>query len=140
MKIKKINKNLIREYVKDQVGDVEESRIDKAIREYLIEREEEVYNDIVEETFSKKTKEALRDMWDALEEMIGDLNIITLKEGDVTIPNLDIDGIGGENGVKEYINDNIINPLEKIQDELMFLSDDPEDSMDNLEDSIDIRD
>jgi len=130
MKIKKINKNLIREYVKDQVGDVEESRIDKAIREYLIEREEEIYDDIVEETFSEKTKEALTDMWDALEEMISDLNIITLKEGDVTIPNFDIDGVRGEYSVKEYINDNIREPLEKIQDELMFLSDDPEDSID----------
>ena len=130
MKIKKINKNLIREYVKDQVGDVEESRIDKAIREYLIEREEEIYDDIVEETFSEKTKEALTDMWEALEEMIGDLNIITLKEGDVTIPNFDIDGVRGEYSVKEYINDNITEPLEKIQDELMFLSDDPEGPID----------
>ena len=110
-KIKKISKDNIKKLVRDRFNgtQIKESSIDKAIREYLSERDEEIYDAPevkVEEdgfSFTEKTNEALGDMAEGIEEMISDLDIITLKEGDILV---DTDGSGYYS--EEYIKDNII--------------------------------
>jgi hypothetical protein len=63
-----------------------ENRIDGIIKEYLIEREEFLDDQFEDELeFSPKTKEALTDMVLGLTEMIGDLEIIKEKEGNVLL-------------------------------------------------------
>jgi hypothetical protein len=63
-----------------------ENRIDGIIKEYLIEREEFLDNQFEDEWgFSPKTKEALTDMVLGLTEMVGDLEIIKEKEGNVLL-------------------------------------------------------
>lgn len=121
-KIKKISKDNIKKLVRDRFNGIQikESSIDKAIREYLSERDEEIYDAPEVEgdvfSFTKKTNEALGAMAEGIEEMISDLDIITLKEGDILV---DTDGAGYYS--EEYIKDNIITPLEDIVEELQFL-------------------
>jgi len=120
-KIKKISKDNIKKLVRDRFNGIQikESSIDKAIREYLNERDEEIYStpEVEEDgfTFTEKTNEALGDMAEGIEEMISDLDIITLKEGDILV---DTDGEGYS---EEYIRDYIITSLEDIVEELQFL-------------------
>lgn len=91
-KVKKINHNNIKNIVKEHfLNDnylLPESKIDSIIKEYLSERDdflddESALEDKVD--FSKKTSNALIDMLDGLNEMVGDLEVIKEKEGNVLV-------------------------------------------------------
>jgi len=91
-KVKKINHNNIKNIVKEHfLNDnylLPESKIDGIIKEYLSERDDFLDDESSLEdktNFSKKTYEALIDMLDGLNEMVGDLEVIKEKEGNVLV-------------------------------------------------------
>lgn len=90
-KIKKISSNNIKNIVKEHFLEdslLPEHKIDSIIKEYLSEREDFLDNEepIEDEyEFSSKTSEALLDMVDGLNEMVGDLEVIKEKEGNVLV-------------------------------------------------------
>jgi hypothetical protein len=86
MKIKNI-RNIIKNSFSEDI-DLPASKIDSIIKEYLFEREEMMDDDNFfedEYEFSPKTTEALNDMVDGLSEMLGDLDVIKEKEGNVLV-------------------------------------------------------
>jgi hypothetical protein len=109
--------------------DLPASKIDSIIKEYLFEREEMMDDDNFfedEYEFSPKTTEALNDMVDGLSEMLGDLDVIKEKEGNVLV----LQDVYAD----EYIN-NITKTLEDVIDDLKHLSE--LNGRDTLDDMID---
>lgn len=90
-KVKKITSKGIKKMVKESFLEdslLPEHKIDSIIKEYLSEREDFLDNEepIEDEyEFSPKTSEALLDMVDGLNEMVGDLEVIKEKEGNVLV-------------------------------------------------------
>lgn len=114
MKIKNI-RNIIKNSFSEDI-DLPASKIDSIIKEYLFEREEMMDDDNFfedEYEFSPKTTEALNDMVDGLSEMLGDLDVIKEKEGNVLV----LQDVYAD----EYIN-NITKTLEDVIDDLKHLS------------------
>jgi hypothetical protein len=104
-KVKKITtknlKNIVKEnFLEDSF--LPEHKIDKIIKEYLLEREELLNSDylITEKyEFSPKTIDVFSDMLDGLNEMLDDLDIIKEKEGDVLI----VEGYYADENITEII-------------------------------------
>lgn len=104
-KVKKITtknlKNIVKEnFLEDSF--LPEHKIDKIIKEYLLEREELLNSDylITEKyEFSPKTIDVFSDMLDGLNEMLDDLDIIKEKEGDVLI----VEGYYADENISEII-------------------------------------
>jgi|TARA_R110000822_G_scaffold128813_2_gene264726 hypothetical protein len=91
-KVKKINhsniKNIVKEHFLNEKYLLPESRIDSIINEYLSERDEYLddENSLEDKTnFSSKTSNALGDMVEGINEMLGDLEVIKEKEGNVLV-------------------------------------------------------
>jgi hypothetical protein len=104
--------NIVRETLRRSGVTVSESKIDSVIKQYMIEREENpIYGEPIVNQFEEKTVTVLDDMIVGLEEMISDLEIIKLKEGDILID---------ETNSEEYIN-TIIDELDGIQIKLRRL-------------------
>lgn len=120
-KVKKISHNNIKNIVKEHfLNDdylLPESKIDNIIKEYLSERDEFLEDeDALEDklSFSKKTSSALRDMLDGLTEMVGDLEVIKEKEGNVLVYT---------DEYSDEILENVIQDLEIIIDKISGLTD-----------------
>lgn len=79
-------KNIIQKSLGNKLT-LSENRIDSIIKEYLLERSEDTdYLDYEEKTeFSPKSIDAIEDMISGLKEIVGDMEIIKDKEGDVMI-------------------------------------------------------
>ncbi len=91
-KVKKINQSSIKRIVKEQLLNddllIPETKVDGIIKEYLSERDEFLEDETAlddKASFTEKTIDALRDMLMGLTEMIGDLEIIKEKEGNVLV-------------------------------------------------------
>jgi len=129
-KIKKITTKNIRNIVKEHFLEdniLPEHKIDNIIKEYLKEREEildDEYPLADEYEFSPKTKEALSDMVDGLNEMVDDLDIIKEKEGNVLV----FDGSYAD----EYLEE-VINNLKDTLEDLKFLVELKDNKEDDLE-------
>ena len=80
-------RKLVNERLKKDGTFVHSTKIDKAIAQYLRERQENVNNDETESTmsFTKESKNTFHDMMVGLNEIIEDLRIIQTKESDVLI-------------------------------------------------------
>jgi hypothetical protein len=80
-------RKLVNERLKKDGTFVHDTKIDKAIAQYLRERQENVNNDETESTmsFTKESKNTFHDMMVGLNEIIEDLRIIQTKESDVLI-------------------------------------------------------
>jgi len=114
-------RKLVSERLKRDGTFVHETKIDKAIQQYLRERQEErdEVDGSIDESgdFSPQAKSAFRDMAQGLNEMIEDLRIIQTKEPDVLV-NMYPDETYAEN----YLED-LISSLESTIESLEFLSD-----------------
>lgn len=119
-KVKKINHNNIKNIVKEHfLNDnylLPESKIDSIIKEYLSERDdflddESALEDKVD--FSEKTSNALRDMLDGLNEMVGDLEVIKEKEGNVLVY---------QDEYSDEILEGVIQDLERVVDSINDLT------------------
>ena len=113
-------RKLVSERLKRDGTFVHETKIDKAIQQYLRERQEE--RDEVESVsesgdFSPQAKNAFRDMALGLNEMVEDLRIIQTKEPDVLV-----DMYPEETYAESYLEDLITN-FESVIESLEFLSD-----------------
>lgn len=91
-KVKKINQSSIKRIVKEQLLNddllIPETKVDGIIKEYLSERDDFLEDETALDdkvSFTEKTIDALRDMLMGLTEMIGDLEIIKEKEGNVLV-------------------------------------------------------
>lgn len=118
MKRKSLNIDRINQLVKERVlGDgalLPEHKINKIIKDYLLERDymdPEVTTDKYE--FDIRTKKAFEDMSDGISEMIGDLEVIRTREGDVLID---------EDMYSEEFLTDLITSFESIKEDLEFLS------------------
>ena len=80
-------KKLVTEKLRQDGTLIQETKIDKAIKQYLIERTEDKDPESAPEAtaFSKKAKKTLNDMATALMDIVEDLRIIQTKEPDVLI-------------------------------------------------------
>jgi hypothetical protein len=119
-KVKKINqkniKNIVKEHFLTDNYLLPESKIDSIIKEYLSERDdflddENALEDKID--FSKKTSDALSDMLDGLNEMVGDLEVIKEKEGNVLVY---------QDEYADEILEDVIQDLEKIVDRINDLT------------------
>tara|TARA_R110000772_G_scaffold211122_1_gene321779 strand:- start:1141 stop:1554 length:414 start_codon:yes stop_codon:yes gene_type:complete len=134
-KVKKINhsniKNIVKEHFLNEKYLLPESRIDSIINEYLSERDEYLddENSLEDKTnFSSKTSNALGDMVEGINEMLGDLEVIKEKEGNVLVYQNEYSD--------EYLED-VIEDLEDVVDRisaLTELSDDEDLDYDDLND------
>jgi len=110
-----MDNNKIRKIVSDKLKKdgtfIKESKIDKAIKDYLNERSEGI-EDSENGSFSPKAKRAFGEMSMALNDIIEDLYIIQTKEPDVEV-DLDING--------EQAIDTIIEKIEEVLDMLDML-------------------
>lgn len=113
------NTERISEMVKDRLlgdgGLIPEHRINKIVKDYLKERNDYLEDDTpISDTyeFTSRTQKAFDDMSDGIIEMIGDLEVIKAKEGDVLV----------ETDVysDEYLS-NIISTLETVSEDLKIL-------------------
>ena len=106
-----------------------ESKIDNIIKEYLSERDEYLDDPLEDKLdFSKKTSNALGDMVEGINEMLGDLEVIKEKEGNVLVYQNEYSD--------EYLED-VIEDLEGVVDRisaLTELSDDEDLDYDDLND------
>jgi hypothetical protein len=119
-KVKKINHNNIKNIVKEHfLNDnylLPESKIDSIIKEYLSERDDFLDDESALEDkmdFSKKTSNALSDMLDGLNEMVGDLEVIKEKEGNVLVY---------QDEYADEILEDVIQDLERIVDRINGLT------------------
>jgi hypothetical protein len=104
-KVKKITtknlKNMVKEnFLEDSF--LPEHKIDKIIKEYLLEREEFLNNDFLiteKYEFSPKTVDVFSEMLDGLNEMLDDLDIIKEKEGNVLV----LEGYYADEQISEII-------------------------------------
>lgn len=80
-------KKLVTEKLRQDGAFIQETKIDKAIKQYLIERTENKDPESTPEAtvFSEKAKKTLNDMAIALTDIVEDLRIIQTKEPDVLI-------------------------------------------------------
>ena len=132
-KVKKINhsniKNIVKEHFLNEKYLLPESRIDSIINEYLSERDEYLddENSLEDKTnFSSKTSNALGDMVEGINEMLGDLEVIKEKEGKVY-----------QNEYSDEYLEDVIEDLEDVVDRisaLTELSDDEDLDYDDLND------
>ena len=132
-KVKKINhsniKNIVKEHFLNEKYLLPESRIDSIINEYLSERDEYLddENSLEDKTnFSSKTSNALGDMVEGINEMLGDLEVIKEKEGNVY-----------QNEYSDEYLEDVIEDLEDVVDRisaLTELSDDEDLDYDDLND------
>lgn len=112
-------KKLVSEKLKKDGTFVHESKIDKAIMEYLRERKENLDPENAPEqqnVFSEKAKEAFDDMASALYDIVEDLMVIQTKEGDVMIDDYT------EEYADEYINQ-LVNQIELVIEAVEHLRD-----------------
>ena len=119
-KVKKINhsniKNIVKEHFLNEKYLLPESRIDSIINEYLSERDEYLddENSLEDKTnFSSKTSNALSDMVEGINEMLGDLEVIKEKEGNVLVFQ--------DEYSDEYL-ENVIQDLESVVDRVSYLT------------------
>jgi hypothetical protein len=119
-KVKKINhsniKNIVKEHFLNEKYLLPESRIDSIINEYLSERDEYLddENSLEDKTnFSSKTSNALGDMVEGINEMLGDLEVIKEKEGNVLVYQNEYSD--------EYLED-VIQDLESVVDRISNLT------------------
>ena len=113
-------RKLVRERLKQDGTFVRESKIDRAIRQYLKERKEIddenlSYNEVT--SFSDNAKDAFRDMIHGLSEMVEDLRIIQTKEPDVLV-----DMYSEETYAESYLED-LISDMESLISSVEFLRD-----------------
>lgn len=112
--IKKIVKQKL---IKDKTF-VNESKIDRAIKEYLEKRGEESEENLPEKNvFSQKAKESFNDMSRALFDMTEDLMLIQAKEGDVLVEDYPKEVLA-----EEYISE-LVNQMELIIEAIEHLRD-----------------
>jgi hypothetical protein len=112
-------KKLVSEKLKKDGTFVHESKIDKAIMEYLRERKENLDPENAPEqqnVFSEKAKEAFDDMASALYDIVEDLMVIQTKEGDVMTDDYT------EEYADEYINQ-LVNQIELVIEAVEHLRD-----------------
>lgn len=119
-KVKKINhnniKNIVKEHFLSDNNLLSESKIDNIIKEYLSERDDYLDDESALEDkmdFSKKTSNALSDMLDGLNEMVGDLEVIKEKEGNVLVY---------QDEYADEILEDVIQDLERIVDRINGLT------------------
>jgi hypothetical protein len=112
-------KKLVNEKLKQDGTFVHESKIDKAIRQYLNERKEgldpEDAPEYEEKNFSERVKKSFGDMNKALYDIVEDLMIIQTKEPDVLV-----DMYPEEVYSESYIGE-VVNQLEIIIEHLEYL-------------------
>jgi len=110
-------KKIVRQKLKKDNTFINESKIDKAIREYL-EKREEGSEDLPEKNvFSKKAKESFEDMSRALYDITEDLMLIQAKEGDVLVEDYPKEVLA-----EEYLSE-LINQMELIIEVIEHLRD-----------------
>lgn len=112
-------KKLVSEKLKKDGTFVHESKIDRAIIEYLRERKENLDPENAPEqqnVFSEKAKEAFDDMASALYDIVEDLMVIQTKEGDVMTDDYP------EGYADEYINQ-LVNQIELVIEAVEHLRD-----------------
>lgn len=119
-------KKLVSEKLKQDGTFVHESKIDKAIKQYLNERKEgldpENAPEYEEKKFSDRAKKSFGDMTKALYDIVEDLMIIQTKEPDVLVD------IHPEEVYSEGYIEQVVNQLELIIEHLEYLEGfDPED-------------
>jgi hypothetical protein len=119
-RVKKINhnniKNIVKEHFLSDNNLLSESKIDNIIKEYLSERDDYLDDESALEDkmdFSKKTSNALSDMLDGLNEMVGDLEVIKEKEGNVLVY---------QDEYADEILEDVIQDLERIVDRINGLT------------------
>lgn len=78
-------KKLVTEKLRQDGTLIQETKIDKAIKQYLTERSEDMDPESTPTAFSEKAKKTLNDMATALMDIVEDLRIIQTKEPDVLI-------------------------------------------------------
>jgi len=112
-------KNLVSEKLKKDGTFVHESKIDKAIREYLQERKEGLDSDDMpkEKVFTEKAKKTFDDMASSLYDIVEDLMIIQTKEPDVLVESYP------EEMYSETFIEQIVDQLELIIESLEYLRD-----------------
>lgn len=114
-------RKLVSERLKRDGTFVHETKIDKAIKQYLRERQEEreERDNFVEDSmsFSPEARNAFQDMIGGLNEMVEDLRIIQTKEPDVLV-----DMYPEETYAESYL-ESLISNLESVIESLEFLSD-----------------
>lgn len=115
-------KKLISDKLKQDGTFVHESKIDKAIKQYLNERKEgsldpEDAPEYEEKNFSDRAKKSFGDMTEALYDIVEDLMIIQTKEPDVLV-DMYPDEIYSEKYIEE-----VVNQLEGIIEQLEYLKD-----------------
>jgi hypothetical protein len=111
-------KNIVREKLKKDKTFINESKIDKAIREYLEKRDDGSEEDLPEKNvFSEKAKESFEDMVKALFDISEDLMLIQAKEGDVLVEDYPKEMLA-----EEYIN-NLVNQIELTIEAIEHLRD-----------------
>jgi hypothetical protein len=119
-------KKLVSNKLKQDGTFVHESKIDKAIKQYLNERKEnldpENAPEYEDKTFSDRAKKSFGDMSQALYDIVEDLMIIQTKEPDVLV-----DTYPKEVYAESFIEE-VVNQLEIIIEHLEYLKDlDPRD-------------
>jgi len=127
-KVKKINhnniKNIVKEHFLSDNNLLPESKIDSIIKEYLSERDDFLDDESALEDkmdFSKKTSNALRDMVDGINEMVGDLEVIKEKEGNVLVY---------QDEYADEILEDVVRDLETIVDRINDLTEIGDDDID----------
>ena len=111
---------IVREKLRRDGNIVNESKIDKAIKQYLRERNEGFDGDYTVEnntTFSEETRDAFRDMIHGLNEMVEDLRIIQTKEPDVLVD------MYPEEQYAESFLENVVSNLESVIEYIEYLRD-----------------
>ena len=121
MEKRTLNTEKISKMVKDRLlgdgGLIPEHRINKIVKEYLKERDDYLEDDVPigdKYEFEERTQKAFEDMSEGITEMIGDLEVVKAKEGDVLV---DTDVY-----YDEYLS-NIISTLEMVSEDLRVLKD-----------------
>ena len=127
-KVKKINhnniKNIVKEHFLSDNNLLPESKIDSIIKEYLSERDDFLDDESALEDkmdFSEKTSNALRDMVDGINEMVGDLEVIKEKEGNVLVY---------QDEYADEILEDVVRDLETIVDRINDLTEIGDDDID----------
>lgn len=112
-------KKLVSEKLKQDGTFVHESKIDKAIKQYLSERKEgldpEDAPEYEEKNFSDRAKKSFGDMTKALYDIVEDLMIIQTKEPDVLVD------VHPEEVYSEGYIEQVVNQLELIIEHLEYL-------------------
>ena len=131
MKKIRINKTDIKNIIREEFSDdfeLPENKIDAIIKEYLSEREDDLDDEYLEDEYelSPKSKDAITDMIEGLEEMMGDLEIIKDKESNVLVFN--------DVYLDEYLSD-VVRGFNELIDDIRFLSELGSES-DNIDDPL----